>query len=125
MWSQKSSEAGRSGIGRVLLLEFAVDVRAVAQGRFRNKSLARSAVPAFPAQVDTTKGPSANIFITRRLIGLRSSVLRDVVPERHPLPSKPTVEASTGESKALSGVGLTRSRWVAKHNLGEHLAASD
>ena len=40
LWSQESGEAGRSGVGRVFILEFAVDVRAVAKGRFRNKSLA-------------------------------------------------------------------------------------
>ena len=101
MWSQESGEAGRPGVGRVLLLEVTIHIRAVTKRGFRDKGFARSAVPSLPAKVDTAEGSLTSIFTARHLLRLRGSEMRNVVPQRHPLPSKPTVEATTGEREAL------------------------
>ena len=101
MWSQENGEAGRPGIGRVLLLEFTIHIRAVTKRGFRDKRFARSAVPCLPAKVDTAKGSLTSFFTARRLLWLRGNEMRNVVPQRHPLSSKPAVKATTGEGEAL------------------------
>ena len=106
----------------MLFLEPTVHVRAVSEGGFSDKRFASSTVSTFSAQVDTTKGLLTSVLTGRGLLlWLRTGVMRNVVPQRHPFPLKPAIEATASESEALPRVSLSRTRWVAEHAPGEHL----
>ena len=85
----------------MLIFQPAVNICAMSERRFSDKRLASSTVTTFPAKVDTAESFLAGVFVGGGFFLLRRRIMRNVVPERHPLPLQPTVEAATNKSEAL------------------------
>ena len=92
----------------------------VTQGWLFNKSLTRSTISTFPAQLHAPNCPLVLDSFGRGALGARARVGGKVVPKSDPLPSQPAVKTLAREAEPLTGMFFTSSGGCAKRASGQH-----